>query len=156
MFNILVTGDRLWKEYSIVYEALAKAWDDSKEKIQYHPLSSPNRKFSPRNILVIHGGSKGADTHAGQAAFRLGMGIRVYPANWLKYKKGAGPIRNALMLKENKVDLILAFHDDLTGSKGTRDMVKQALKAGIPIRLYKSNGNYSEITEIKNDTLATA
>jgi len=34
-----------------------------------------------------------------------------------------------------KPDLVLAFHRDLTKSKGTRDTVEQARRAGVECRL---------------------
>jgi len=139
MYNILVTGDRFWIEYSVVYEALAKAWDDFVK-------TSPAK--STRNITVVHGAAKGADTHAGFAAHKLGMGVRTYPANWNKYKKGAGPIRNSLMLKENKIDIVLAFHDHIKESKGTLDMVKKALELRIPVRLHQSDGSHLMFWEL--------
>jgi hypothetical protein len=30
-------------------------------------------------------------------------------------------------------DLVLAFHDDISKSKGTRNMVDQAMKAGVKV-----------------------
>lgn len=57
-----------------------------------------------------------------------------HPADWNKYGKVAGPIRNSEMLKLHPdIDLVLAFHDDLSESKGTRDMVHKAQKAGIEV-----------------------
>ena len=61
--------------------------------------------------------------------------ILAYPADWNKYHKAAGPIRNQQMLTEGKPTLVLAFHDNITASKGTRDMVKRSLKGGLPVYL---------------------
>ncbi len=61
----------------------------------------------------------------------LGYTVHPHPANWDQYHRAAGPLRNREMLKEAP-DIVLAFHDDLSQSKGTRDMVNQALKAGVP------------------------
>jgi hypothetical protein len=36
--------------------------------------------------------------------------------------------------------LVLAFHNDITASKGTRDMMTIALKAGFPVRLFTEQG----------------
>jgi hypothetical protein len=141
MYNILVTGDRNWTEYPVVFEALTKAWEDFSKYAKTKGTSS-------RNITVIHGGATGADRIAGTAAYRLGFGTHVYPANWSKYKKGAGPTRNQLMLKENKIDLVLAFHDDLKNSKGTLDMVTRAIQAGIKVRHYRSDGLFIERTQL--------
>lgn len=132
MFNILVCGDRNWDNYAVIHRALFRAWNE-------HLVATKVAGTSTRNIIVIHGAAKGADTQGGYAAHRLGFGVRTYPANWNRYKKGAGPIRNSLMLKENKIDLVLAFHDNFFESKGTKDMVEKALDAKIPVVLYRSD-----------------
>ena len=49
------------------------------------------------------------------------------PADWKKYGKSAGPIRNREMLKMDP-DIVLIFHDDPKNSKGTKDCVKALLK----------------------------
>jgi len=54
-----------------------------------------------------------------------------FPADWKSYGKGAGPIRNQLMLDEGKPDLVLAFHNDISSSRGTADMIRRAKKHGI-------------------------
>jgi YspA, cpYpsA-related SLOG family len=142
MYRILITGDRDFTEYPVIFEALTKAWND------FGIASTPTPALhQSRNIMVIHGAAKGADTLAGKAAFMLGFGIRVYPAEWSKYGRGAGPERNKRMIKENKVDLVLAFHHNLKDSKGTKDMVTKALELGVPIRLHKSDGSYVELTQ---------
>jgi len=35
-----------------------------------------------------------------------------------------------------KVDEVWAFHSDLSKSTGTADMVRQATKAGIPVKVF--------------------
>lgn len=57
-----------------------------------------------------------------------------FPAEWEKYGKSAGPIRNRQMLDENP-DLVIAFHDDIESSKGTKDCIKEAEKRGIEVQL---------------------
>ncbi len=53
----------------------------------------------------------------------------VCAAKWETYGKAAGPIRNREMLL-NLPALVVAF----PGGKGTADMVRQAERAGIPVR----------------------
>jgi hypothetical protein len=48
------------------------------------------------------------------------MPVIAMPADWANHGKAAGPIRNRKML-DLKPDLVLAFHADLTNSKGTKD-----------------------------------
>lgn len=80
---------------------------------------------------IIEGGAKGADTIARSFAVRWGLDFEEYPANWKKYGKAAGPIRNKQMLIEGKPDLVLAFYSAKKKSKGTKNMVEQAEKAGV-------------------------
>ena len=54
--------------------------------------------------------------------------------------RAAGPIRNQRMLVEGKPDLVIAFHDDLESSRGTKDMIKRSLKAGIRVWHYSHTG----------------
>lgn len=39
------------------------------------------------------------------------------------------------MLDEGKPTLVLAFHEHIIMSKGTKDMMRRALKAGLPVYL---------------------
>lgn len=39
------------------------------------------------------------------------------------------------MLDEGKPDYVLAFHNDIFNSKGTKDMLNRAKKAGVPCTL---------------------
>lgn len=84
--------------------------------------------------MVIEGGAKGADTIAYDESERIGMVVQVYPARWDLYGRAAGPIRNHAMLEENP-DLVLAFHSDITKSKGTFDTIREAKRRGIPVIL---------------------
>ena len=41
--------------------------------------------------------------------------------------------RNARMLHEGRPERVIAFTDDLAGSRGTADMVRRARSAGLPV-----------------------
>ena len=84
---------------------------------------------------VIEGEARGADYLARLAAEELGIRVLPFPAEWKKYGKRAGSIRNQRMLDEGKPNFVLAFHNDIGNSKGTRDMVKRARKAGILVEI---------------------
>lgn len=79
--------------------------------------------------VLIHGGARGADFMAGKFAEWQGIPVKVYPADWDKDGKAAGPIRNARMLAEGKPDLVVAFE----GGNGTADMVAKAKRAGVKV-----------------------
>lgn len=71
----------------------------------------------------------GADGLADRAARVLGCDIDVYPADWPRYGKAAGPMRNQQMVDEGKPDVVLAF----PGGRGTADMVRRAKAAGVRV-----------------------
>lgn len=70
-------------------------------------------------ICIISGAARGADTLAINWAEDRAIPLHKYPANWDKYGKQAGALRNQQMLDEGKPDMVIAF----PGGKGTADMV---------------------------------
>lgn len=98
----------------------------------------------PVGSVVIVGGAKGADTLAEVAARAVGLQCEVYPADWERYGRRAGPVRNRQMLREGQPDLVVAFHADLWGSRGTADMVRVARVAGLPVWLVRERGSAAE------------
>lgn len=113
--RVLVCGDRWWKDLKAITAVLAEY---------------------PPDTIVIHGGAAGADYFAGVAASRLGLACEVYRADWDKYGRAAGPVRNSLMLSHGLPTEVHAFHDNLDQSKGTKDMVQKARRAGVPVTVH--------------------
>lgn len=110
-FKILVCGGRDYTNKERLYSFLDKVYE----------------QLSHKNITIIHGGARGADYLAGEWASEKSVTIEVFYANWDTYKKAAGAIRNQVMLKEGKPDVVIAFK----GGKGTKNMVDISKKAGI-------------------------
>lgn len=108
--RLLVCGDRNWKNYNIIHNILKNI----------HPS------------VIIQGEARGVDSLAKRAAEELGVKVLSFPAEWNRYGRAAGPIRNEKMLKEGKPDMVIAFHNDITKSKGTKNCLIQAKKMGIP------------------------
>ena len=75
--------------------------------------------------------AKGADTLAVQFAELYDIPCLKFPADWARYGKGAGPVRNQLMLDEGKPDLIIAF--PMQSSRGTRDMINRGLMEVVEV-----------------------
>lgn len=111
MVKVLVCGGRDFKNESAVINFLFRIDDE-------RPITS-----------VIHGGADGADRLGGEAAKLLQVPCHVFPANWKRDGKAAGPIRNQRMLDEGKPDVVVAF----PGGKGTADMVRRARDAGVEV-----------------------
>jgi hypothetical protein len=50
-----------------------------------------------KDTVIIAGAARGADTLTVKAATACGLPFREYPADWGKYGRKAGPIRNQRM-----------------------------------------------------------
>ncbi len=117
--RVLVCGSRWWKDVAAI-----------EQRLRALNLGAGD--------VIIDGHATGADQIAHAFADRNKITSKCFPADWEEYGNAAGPIRNAQMLRVGKPDLVLAFHGNLDGSKGTYDMVKKARKAGIEVRVYES------------------
>lgn len=93
---------------------------------------------------MICGGCQGADEIAASVGNELGFEVVVENARWTQFGKAAGPMRNkkmiekALEMKNTHVGSslkLIAFHDDLSSSKGTKHCINEALKKGVSIRI---------------------
>lgn len=157
--RILVCGDRDWNDFAFMnkhimavveqpnagyeYRAELQQMEDAcKHPEKHNPEHSHYKECFPSGlsktkVTIIEGDARGADTQAGEIAWLHNFDLKIYPADWNKHGKAAGPIRNQQMLDEGKPDIVLAFHDDIENSKGTKDMVKRATKAGIPVQVIK-------------------
>ena len=56
-----------------------------------------------------------------------------------------GTIRNKQMLEEESIHLVLAFHNNLSQSHGTADMIHQSQKKNLPVLLINSQGKAKEM-----------
>jgi len=71
----------------------------------------------------------------GYVAKKYGLEVIWFPADWEKYGRAAGPIRNKQMIMEGKPDLVVAFHNNISKSRGTKNMVTQARRHGIRVQM---------------------
>lgn len=75
---------------------------------------------------VVSGGARGADTLAEQYARENGLELIVFPAEWERYGRKAGPLRNVKIIQE--CDLCFAFWDGQ--SRGTKHDIDLCKKMG--------------------------
>lgn len=85
------------------------------------------------DIRIITGMAIGVDTAALRFAELHDYGIIKMPADWDKYGKKAGVLRNQEMVEI--ADAALCFWDGK--SPGTKDMIKRVLKKDIPFIMVK-------------------
>ena len=88
---------------------------------------------------IIEGGARGADKLARKAAEYLDIPVVEYPADWNRYGKRAGYMRNEQMLREGKPDRVMAFNKGPILTRGTHDMIRRAERVGIPTETYYSS-----------------
>jgi YspA, cpYpsA-related SLOG family len=115
MLRVLVCGDRNWDNEDRIREVL-----------------EAYKEAYPGKMLIVDGAAKGADSLGHKVAKELGLETERFPAAWSQLGRRAGPIRNQEML-DSGLNFVLAFHEDLESSKGTKDMVTRARKRGVPV-----------------------
>jgi len=81
--------------------------------------------YKEGDIIVSGGCPKGGDRFAEVIAERCIIPIKIYPADWERYGKGAGFIRNTDIARESDV-LIACVASDRKG--GTEDTIKKFQK----------------------------
>jgi hypothetical protein len=125
--TVLCCGDREWAYVGVIRRVLTS--------------------LGPGTI-VVHGGMRGADAMCARVARSLGYQVVEHKADWQTHGKRAGPIRNQTMLDRHpEIARVIAFHDRLTESKGTADMVQRARRASIPVTVVTSGHLYGAHTQ---------
>ena len=76
---------------------------------------------------VLSGGARGIDTYGEAWAILNKIFVERYTADWNKYGKAAGPIRNRKMAEN--ADALIVF----PGGSGTRSMISEARKRNLTI-----------------------
>lgn len=111
--KLAIIGSRGFQNYSL----LIKELDPKKDKI----------------TLVISGGAEGADTLGEKWARGNKIPTLIFPANWNKFGKRAGYIRNEDIIKN--CDCCIAFWDGV--SKGTAHSISLCKKYNKPCKIVK-------------------
>ena len=117
-YRIVICGGRHFNDY-----------EQLKTTITYF---LKQRKIEIENVEIVSGHCQGADMLGEQYAKEYGLNLTIFPADWQRYKRKAGPIRNKQMIEyimqtENKA--VIAFVSE--NSKGTKQTVLLAKRAGI-------------------------
>ena len=115
--RILITGERHWTCHELAEAVLNRLI------VRYGP-----------NLVVVHGGACGVDQSFQVACETMGVTVEPHLADWKGLGNVAGPARNREMVQAG-ADLCIGLHRSLASSKGTKDCVRQALAAGIPVWL---------------------
>lgn len=81
---------------------------------------------------IVNGGCRGADELCRKVAIERGVKVKTMKADWSRYGRSAGPIRNSQMIASNPY-IVMAF----PGGRGTSNCVSQARGAGIPVMFFQ-------------------
>lgn len=117
-FKLIVAGTRSFNDYILLYKKVysflaLRCWQvDCYEEI-------------------VSGGAPGADTLAVRYATESDIPFKVFPADWNKYGKSAGPRRNRQMAEY--ADAAIVFWDGK--SRGTQNMIQQMRELGKPVEV---------------------
>lgn len=116
-YRVLVCGGRYYNNKEKMFSVLNRVLQ----------ICNTNGK----TLIIIHGAAPGADRLCGLwADTHLPIdNVRAFPADWDRYRKAAGPIRNQQMLVEGKPHVIIAFK----GGTGTANMTSIGKKANVPV-----------------------
>ena len=114
-FAVVIAGTRYFDDYDLL-----------KEKCDYF--------FSNKwPTSIICGEAAGADTLGKKYAMSHRIHVQSFPANWDKYGKKAGYIRNEQMA--DNADAVIVFWDGI--SRGSKNMIDIAHERGIPCRVVR-------------------
>lgn len=100
----------------------------------FRELDSLRALFGGFTFLGEGGEPNGADRMARTWAQLRGIPTSCIVAEWQKFGKAAGPLRNTRLIDELKPDLIVAFP---TGGPGTTNMIKQARERKIKLEIFE-------------------
>lgn len=114
--RIIIAGSRWFTDYS--------------EAKKFITSSIVNFQMGESWIL-LSGRCKGADQLGERFARENGWPIEEFPADWRKYGRAAGPIRNQKMV--DTCDAIICFWDGK--SKGTASLIRYARKTHKPLHI---------------------
>lgn len=112
--RVIIAGGRDFTDYNLL-----------KEKVDYYLQNAINNDYK---IIIVSGTAKGADKLGEKYAKEKGYEIAYFPANWDKYKKRAGYLRNQEMstyAKEQNGALICFWNGNSRGSKHMIDIAKK-------------------------------
>lgn len=97
-------------------------------------MSQLTAGVSPRNAYeIVSGGADGVDQLGERWAEEYDCPVARFEADWDKYGKSAGPIRNEKMAVY--ADILIALWDG--ESAGTENMIDVALNEGLEVHVYQ-------------------
>ena len=110
------------------------------EEFVHNTISDLTWHIPSEDLEIVSGGCRGVDKFAEDYAEQWDLISTVFNADWDKYGKAAGPIRNEQMARyasESNHGMLIAF--PVGESRGTRNMIKLAKQYGLEVHEIKHN-----------------
>lgn len=123
--KVIVAGGRDFNDYDKLEDCLNEVllkYDEFDEMFIFK-----------ENYIIVSGKATGADTLGEKYAKENNLPIREFAADWKTHGKAAGPMRNKQMAEY--ADICICFWDGK--SKGTKNMIDEALAADIELHVYR-------------------
>ena len=116
MKKIIIAGSRDFNDYEFLKKKLVNL-----------------RDLFIDDDVIISGHARGADALGERFAKEYNIPLKLFPADWNKYGKSAGYIRNKEMA--DNADVLVAFWDGK--SRGTKNMINIAIDKGLEVHIVR-------------------
>jgi hypothetical protein len=120
MQRLAIVGSRSFDDYALL-----------RSEVGRHCWNYFGTRDEPREI--ISGGASGADALAERYAKERGWPFRAFPADWKKWGKAAGILRNRDIVRA--ADMVIAFWDGI--SRGTAHTIETAKREAVPCHVIR-------------------
>ena len=114
MYKIIIAGGRDFNDYDLLKKEVSGF-------LKTLDIDS--------GLEMVSGGAKGVDAMGERFAQENDVAVKLFPADWSKYGRGAGPKRNKQMA-EYATHLIAFWNGE---SKGTKSMITLAKKNDLSV-----------------------
>lgn len=81
------------------------------------------------------------DLTAVDSARRFGIEVDEFPPDWVRYRRGAGVMRNSVLVASGLSVLIAFASDPRRLSAGTADVIRKAVAARVPVFVFGPDGS---------------
>lgn len=130
MKRVIIAGGRDFDDFDYLYDKMVQTlggtfWNEH--------ACAEEFDFNVRDIMILSGKARGADTLGERFAEQCGIKVIEFAADWDKHGKAAGPIRNEELAQN--ADVAIVFWDGK--SRGSRNMIDNALKYGLELHVFR-------------------
>ena len=121
--RIVIAGSRTFNDYKLLKRSIYNIFNE--------------KHIKRDSVRIISGTANGADKLGERYAQEFGLKLTKMSAQWDKFGKSAGYIRNEQMAKyaieDDNIGVLVAFWDGV--SKGTKHMIDLANKHGLEVHI---------------------